>query len=117
MTADVIACCDKEKAVITRLMTRVMTAGCDSPKTPATQGPSFVIRRTRGDRLSRANLGLVMSRPSRLDAALGPAKNEQTGGRPVHVVEHPDPEGRRWARALELILEAGRSSPEVKEGQ
>jgi hypothetical protein len=28
----------------------------------------------------------------------------------VHIVEYPDPEGRRWQRALELLLEAGRAA-------
>jgi hypothetical protein len=27
----------------------------------------------------------------------------------VHIVEYPDPEGRRWQRAFELLLEAGRT--------
>jgi len=26
----------------------------------------------------------------------------------IHIVECPDPDGRRWRRALELLLEAGR---------
>jgi hypothetical protein len=28
----------------------------------------------------------------------------------VHLVEYPDPEGRRWQRALEILLEAGRAA-------
>jgi hypothetical protein len=31
----------------------------------------------------------------------------------IHIVECPDPAGRRWQRALELLLEAGRVPQET----
>jgi len=58
-----------------------------------------------------------MRRPRRLDDAHAPAKNEPPVRRLVRVIEHPDPDGQRWARAIELLLEAGRAAPEATPDQ
>ena len=58
-----------------------------------------------------------MARPRQLDDAHGPAKNGPPAGGLVRVVERPDPDGQRWARALELLLEAGRAAREATPDQ
>ncbi len=53
----------------------------------------------------------MASRPH-LDQRRPSAKN---GDHPLTavLVEHADPEGKRWAAALELLLEAGRNASEA----
>jgi hypothetical protein len=45
---------------------------------------------------------------SRLDRESPLANNGPALMPVIHIVECPDPDGRRWQRALELLLEAGR---------
>jgi hypothetical protein len=45
----------------------------------------------------------------RLDDGRGLPNNDSAIMPPV-IVEYPDPDGRRWQRALEILLEAGRAA-------
>jgi hypothetical protein len=45
----------------------------------------------------------------RLDPRHGLPNNDSATMPPV-IVEYPDPDGHRWQRALEILLEAGRAA-------
>jgi hypothetical protein len=51
--------------------------------------------------------GAVREQPERLL----PNEPAERNGRPFQIVliEHPDPSGERWKKALDLLLEAGRA--------
>jgi hypothetical protein len=46
---------------------------------------------------------------TRLDEGSGLPNNDSAIMPPV-IVEYPDQDGRRWQRALEILLEAGRTA-------
>jgi hypothetical protein len=48
-----------------------------------------------------------------LDPADGPANNGALRLK-VSLVERPDPDGRRWTAAIELLLQAGHGETEIR---
>lgn len=61
----------------------------------------------------RRRMGRVAAAENRLDHAGAPANN----GAPrltVRLLERPDPDGRRWTAAIELLLQAARGEKETR---
>jgi hypothetical protein len=63
---------------------------------------------------SAAHLRNQLPIPEALDPRPRVLLQSSTSPKPtVLLIEHPDPDGRRWQFALELLLEAGRLTAEA----